>query len=149
MLNLQSNCLIGLFFTLILQVNPDVIVVLEERGLKFVGKDETRKRMEVFSKLWLCCFVCVHTHTHTHVHSSSLGLKLSSCIHSAEEEGLNFMLRHTVETLSLYIFFYVQILELPSHPFYIGVQFHPEFKSRPRRPSPLFLGTYYDNIFHH
>ncbi|KAJ9187840.1 hypothetical protein P3X46_003255 [Hevea brasiliensis] len=60
------------------EVNPDVIGVLEERGLKFVGKDETRKRME--------------------------------------------------------------ILELPSHPFYIGVQFHPEFKSRPRRPSPLFLG---------
>ncbi|KAF2325104.1 hypothetical protein GH714_022788 [Hevea brasiliensis] len=33
-----------------------------------------------------------------------------------------------------------EILELPSHSFYIGVQFHPEFKSRPRRPSPLFLG---------
>ncbi|KDP28229.1 hypothetical protein JCGZ_14000 [Jatropha curcas] len=60
------------------EVNPDVIGVLEERGLKFVGKDETGKRME--------------------------------------------------------------ILELPSHPFYVGVQFHPEFKSRPRRPSPLFLG---------
>ncbi|EEF47297.1 ctp synthase, putative [Ricinus communis] len=60
------------------EVNPEVIGALEERGLKFVGKDETGKRME--------------------------------------------------------------ILELPSHPFYIGVQFHPEFKSRPRRPSPLFLG---------
>ncbi|KAF9688144.1 hypothetical protein SADUNF_Sadunf02G0166600 [Salix dunnii] len=60
------------------EVNPEVIEVLEENGLKFVGKDETGKRME--------------------------------------------------------------ILELPSHPFYIGVQFHPEFKSRPRRPSALFLG---------
>ncbi|XP_050238953.1 uncharacterized protein LOC126688334 isoform X2 [Mercurialis annua] len=60
------------------EVNPEVIEVLEERGLKFVGKDETGKRME--------------------------------------------------------------ILELPDHPFYVGVQFHPEFKSRPRRPSPLFLG---------
>lgn len=36
----------------------------------------------------------------------------------------------------------VQILELPSHPFYVGVQFHPEFKSRPGRPSALFLGTF-------
>ena len=35
----------------------------------------------------------------------------------------------------------VQILELPSHPFYVGAQFHPEFKSRPARPSALFLGT--------
>ncbi|KAH9703508.1 CTP synthase [Citrus sinensis] len=60
------------------EVNPEVIGVLEEAGLKFVGKDETGKRME--------------------------------------------------------------ILELPSHPFYVGVQFHPEFKSRPGRPSALFLG---------
>ncbi|XP_057422957.1 uncharacterized protein LOC130716923 [Lotus japonicus] len=60
------------------EVNPDVIGTLEEGGLKFVGKDESGKRME--------------------------------------------------------------ILELPSHPFYVGVQFHPEFKSRPGRPSALFLG---------
>lgn len=32
----------------------------------------------------------------------------------------------------------VEICELPSHPFFIGVQFHPEFKSRPNRPHPLF-----------
>ncbi|XP_039024861.1 CTP synthase-like isoform X3 [Hibiscus syriacus] len=60
------------------EVNPNVIGVLEEAGLKFVGKDETGKRMEV--------------------------------------------------------------LELPGHPFYVGVQFHPEFKSRPGKPSALFLG---------
>ncbi|MCH86400.1 CTP synthase, partial [Trifolium medium] len=61
------------------EVNPDVIETLEEAGLKFVGKDESGKRME--------------------------------------------------------------ILEHPSHPYYVGVQFHPEFKSRPGRPSALFLGT--------
>ncbi|KAK2403520.1 CTP synthase [Trifolium repens] len=60
------------------EVNPDVIETLEEAGLKFVGKDESGKRME--------------------------------------------------------------ILEHPSHPYYVGVQFHPEFKSRPGRPSALFLG---------
>ncbi|KAJ4967960.1 hypothetical protein NE237_014661 [Protea cynaroides] len=60
------------------EVNPDVVDKLEEAGLKFVGKDESGKRME--------------------------------------------------------------ILELPSHPFYVGVQFHPEFKSRPGRPSAPFLG---------
>ncbi|XP_021281393.1 CTP synthase-like [Herrania umbratica] len=60
------------------EVNPDVIGVLEQGGLKFVGKDETGKRMEV--------------------------------------------------------------LELPGHPFYVGVQFHPEFKSRPGKPSAPFLG---------
>ncbi|OMO82065.1 CTP synthase [Corchorus olitorius] len=61
------------------EVNPDVIGVLEEAGLKFVGKDETGKRMEV--------------------------------------------------------------LELPGHPYYVGVQFHPEFKSRPGKPSAPFLGN--------
>uniref|UniRef100_A0A0D3ERY9 CTP synthase n=1 Tax=Oryza barthii TaxID=65489 RepID=A0A0D3ERY9_9ORYZ len=34
----------------------------------------------------------------------------------------------------------MEIIELPSHKFFIGVQFHPEFKSRPGKPSPLFLG---------
>ena len=34
----------------------------------------------------------------------------------------------------------VETVELPGEPFYIGVQFHPEFKSRPNRPHPLFLG---------
>jgi CTP synthase len=36
----------------------------------------------------------------------------------------------------------VEIIELPQnlHPFFIAVQFHPEFKSRPTRPHPLFAG---------
>ncbi|MEA4965154.1 MAG: CTP synthase [Oscillospiraceae bacterium] len=34
----------------------------------------------------------------------------------------------------------VEIVELPDHPWFVGVQFHPEFKSRPNRPHPLFRG---------
>ncbi|KAK9756216.1 hypothetical protein RND81_01G081600 [Saponaria officinalis] len=34
----------------------------------------------------------------------------------------------------------MEIIELPDHPFFIGAQFHPEFKSRPGKPSPLFIG---------
>ncbi|MDE0220663.1 MAG: CTP synthase [Spirochaetaceae bacterium] len=34
----------------------------------------------------------------------------------------------------------VQVAELPTHPFYLGVQYHPEFLSRPGAPSPLFAG---------
>jgi len=33
-----------------------------------------------------------------------------------------------------------EIFELTDHPYYVGVQYHPEFKSRPGRPSPPFLG---------
>ena len=32
----------------------------------------------------------------------------------------------------------VEIVELKNHPFFIGGQFHPEFKSRPDKPAPLF-----------
>ncbi len=32
----------------------------------------------------------------------------------------------------------VETVELPGHPFYLGVQYHPEFKSRPNRPHPIF-----------
>lgn len=34
----------------------------------------------------------------------------------------------------------VEAMELKGHPFYLGVQYHPEFKSRPNRPHPLFKG---------
>ena len=32
----------------------------------------------------------------------------------------------------------VEIVELPDHPWFVGVQFHPEFKSRPNKPHKLF-----------
>ncbi|MED5308108.1 MAG: hypothetical protein VYA95_02055, partial [Candidatus Thermoplasmatota archaeon] len=60
------------------EVNPDIIEQIEAAGLKFVGKDETGQRCEIF--------------------------------------------------------------ELDGHPYYVGVQYHPEFKSRPGKPSPPFLG---------
>ena len=34
----------------------------------------------------------------------------------------------------------VEAVELTGHPWFVGVQFHPEFKSRPNRPHPLFAG---------
>lgn len=33
-----------------------------------------------------------------------------------------------------------EIVEIKKHPWFVGVQFHPEFKSRPNRPHPLFTG---------
>jgi CTP synthase len=33
---------------------------------------------------------------------------------------------------------FVEMIELPGHPWYVAVQFHPEFKSKPLRPHPLF-----------
>jgi len=35
---------------------------------------------------------------------------------------------------------FVEMVELPSHPWFVAVQFHPEFKSKPLKPHPLFAG---------
>ena len=34
----------------------------------------------------------------------------------------------------------VEIVEIEDHPWYVAVQFHPEFKSRPNKPHKLFIG---------
>lgn len=60
------------------EINPKYVDQLEEKGLKFVGTDEEKQRME--------------------------------------------------------------IVELENHPYYVGVQYHPEYLSRPLKPSPPFLG---------
>ena len=33
-----------------------------------------------------------------------------------------------------------EIVEIPTHPWFVGVQYHPELKSRPFEPHPLFSG---------
>ncbi len=49
-----------------------------------------------------------------------------------EEAGMNLTGLHTPKNL-------VEIVELPDHPWFLAVQFHPEFKSRPEQPHPLFV----------
>ena len=47
---------------------------------------------------------------------------------------------------------YVEICELPEHPWYLGCQFHPEFKSKPLEPHPLFrafIGASYERRKRH
>jgi len=43
---------------------------------------------------------------------------------------------------------FVEIAELPGHPWYLAVQFHPEFKSKPTRPHPLFA-AFVEAAHHH
>ncbi len=43
---------------------------------------------------------------------------------------------------------FVEIAELPGHPWYFAVQFHPEFKSKPTRPHPLFA-SFVDASYRH
>lgn len=50
-----------------------------------------------------------------------------------EEAGLKFVGTDEEETR-------MEIVELENHPYYVGVQYHPEYLSRPLKPSPPFLG---------
>ena len=50
-----------------------------------------------------------------------------------EKAGLVISARSVQEGL-------VEIIEVPDHPFYMGTQGHPEYKSRPLKPHPLFIG---------
>jgi CTP synthase len=43
---------------------------------------------------------------------------------------------------------YVEIVELPNHPYFLGCQFHPEFKSKPLEPHPLFLSFIHASYEH-
>jgi CTP synthase len=49
-----------------------------------------------------------------------------------ERHGLHVVGEYEKERLA-------EIIELRGHPWFIGVQFHPEFKSRPLQPHPLFV----------
>jgi CTP synthase len=50
-----------------------------------------------------------------------------------EEKGMEFVGINPESNL-------VEIIELKDHPYFVGTQFHPEFKSRPLHPHPLFVG---------
>lgn len=54
-------------------------------------------------------------------------------ISDLEAAGLNFVGKDTEAQR-------MEIIELTGHPFFFGTQYHPEFKSRPNRPSPPFFG---------
>jgi len=43
----------------------------------------------------------------------------------------------------------VEIVEVPEHPWFVAVQFHPEFKTQPTRPQPLFAGFIGAAVRHH
>lgn len=56
-----------------------------------------------------------------------------SLVHCFEEKGLQFV-GQDIDGERM------EVVELDDHPFYLAVQFHPEFLSRPLKPSPCYLG---------
>jgi len=65
-----------------------------------------------------------------HRHRYEVNIKY---VKQLEASGMQFVGRDTTGER-------MEVFELDGHPYYLGCQFHPEFKSRPNKPSPLFLG---------
>ncbi len=61
-------------------------------------------------------------------------MRSTTCCASACESAGPAHLRHSPDERL------VEVVELDDHPFFVASQFHPEFKSRPERPAPLFRG---------
>lgn len=118
--------------TLIVQVNPDMVSQLEKAGLLFVGKDETGSRMEVSISLYLPKYCCVFKPKWLDKGFTSLFIFM-----------FGFINYTVIVQLWVFYFCWQQIIELPNHPYFVGAQFHPEFKSRPGKPSALFLGMFF------
>jgi CTP synthase len=108
----------------VIDLLPEQKEVTEMGGTMRLGADpvklhdETRAR-EIYSEP-----VIYQRHRHRYEVNNMLRRRL-------EDEGLVASGTSPDERL-------VEVIELPDHPFFVASQFHPEFKSRPTRPEPLF-----------
>jgi len=68
-----------------------------------------------------------------------IGSNINDLVGTLEKAGMIFSGINPQQNL-------VEIAELKDHPFMVGSQFHPEFKSRPNKPHPLFKGLVEESI---
>lgn len=120
------------------ELNPDtqhpVVIEMPEHnpgqlgGTMRLGKRKTifKKESSITKKLYGNVDSVEERHRHRYEVNPSL-------IHYFEERGLEFV-GHDVDGERM------EVVELEGHPFYVAVQFHPEFLSRPLKPSPPYLG---------
>ena len=97
------------------EVNPELVSQFEERGLQFVGQDVDGDRMEIMELKGTVQIMQVY-------------------ISEKSRSEFDIYLRC--------IIFYTPCHYFPStdHPYYVAVQYHPEYISRPMKPSPPYLG---------
>ena len=80
------------------------------------------------------------------VHYGSQGFKVGQASHTWRFDGARYDLSLTLEAKGLALSgtspdgSLVEMIELPGHPYFVATQAHPEFKSQPLAPHPLFAG---------
>lgn len=97
-------------------------------GTMRLGERTTIIKNENCLAAWLYGTTVIHErHRHRYEVNPDMVTRLQ------ENDGIRFVGMDTTGTR-------MEILELKDHPFFLGTQYHPEFKSRPGRPSPPFVG---------
>ncbi len=107
----------------VIDLLPDQADIDEMGGTMRLGSYETEIEPETLADE-LYDGPCIERHRHRYEVNPNY-------IAQMEEYGLRFSGRVGNR---------MEILELPEHPFFLGTQFHPEFRSRPGRASPPFVG---------
>lgn len=112
--------------------NPLVIDMPEHHSGKMGGTMRLGRRTTVFkgTSVMRKLYGNVETIDERHRHRYEVNPKY---VEALEEKGLKFVGHDSEKTR-------MEIIELEGHPFYVGVQFHPEYLSRPLKPSPPFMG---------
>lgn len=113
--------------------NPLVIDMPEHHPGQMGGTMRLGRRTTIFkdkSSLLRKLYGNVDTIDERHRHRYEINPKY---VEQLEINGLKFVGHDTEKTR-------MEIMELPDHPYYVAVQFHPEYLSRPLKPSPPFLG---------
>ncbi|HKJ59637.1 MAG TPA: CTP synthase (glutamine hydrolyzing) [Halobacteriales archaeon] len=108
----------------VIDLLPEQADVDEMGGTMRLGAHETDIDPGTLAHRLYDADVCVERHRHRYEVNPEY-------IERLEDAGLRFSGRAGPR---------MEILELPDHPYFLGTQFHPEFRSRPGRASPPFVG---------
>jgi CTP synthase len=117
----------------VIDLLPEQKEVADLGGTMRLGADPIKLHSSTFARELYGEAVIYERHRHRYEVNNLLRKRLTNA--AATGAGGSLVVSGTSPDERL-----VEVIELDSHPFFVASQFHPEFKSRPERPAPLFRG---------
>jgi CTP synthase len=116
----------------VIDLLPEQKEVADLGGTMRLGADPIKLHEATFARELYGEAVIYERHRHRYEVNNLLRKRLTNAV---AEGGGRLVVSGTSPDERL-----VEVVELDGHPFFVASQFHPEFKSRPERPAPLFRG---------
>jgi CTP synthase len=117
----------------VIDLLPEQKEVADLGGTMRLGADPVKLHADTRARDTYGEAVIYERHRHRYEVNNLLRKRLTNA--SGEGAGAGLIVSGTSPDERL-----VEVIELEEHPFFVASQFHPEFKSRPERPAPLFRG---------